>query len=111
MTVPTEWKADPASECFLVDDAICAAGGGADIGGGTGVALLAVVGVEEAESEWAAAAACSEAAAGWGCGGAKCAVTPGPGAAGKGGGLSGCGLVHTSLVDSCSLSILGRRRT
>ena len=63
MTVPTEWKADPASECFLVEDAICEAGGGADIGGcGTGVALLAVVGVEEAESEWAAAAACSTAA-------------------------------------------------
>ena len=106
MTVPTEWKADPASECFLADDAICAAGGGADIGGGTGVALLAVVGVEEAESEWAAAAACSTAA----CGGAKCAVDAGSGAAG-GGGLSGCGFVHTSFVDSCSLSILGRRRT
>ena len=110
MTVPTEWKADPASECFLVDGAICAAGGGADIGGGTGVALLAVVGVEEAESEWAVAAACSTAAgaAVWGCGG----VTPGPGAAGKGGGgLSGCGFVHTSFADSCSLSMLGRRRT
>ena len=69
-----------------------------------------MVGVEEAESE---VAACSDVGAVCGCKGAKCAApaaaVAGPLAAG--GGLSGCGFVQTSLVVSCSLSILGKRRT
>ena len=106
MTVPTEWNADPASDCFRdVDDDTAAGGTGAAAGaGGSGVALLAVVGVDEVESE-AAAAACSDGAyaAGRGCSGAAAEV---------GGGVSGCGFVlTTSVVDSCSFSMLGRRRT
>ena len=108
MTVPTEWNAEPASDCFLVvEDAIAADGGVC----GTGVAQLVVVGVEEAESE---VAACSDVGAVCGCRGPKCAAAAAVAVAGPlaaGGGLSGCGFVQTSLVVSCSLSILGRRRT
>ena len=109
MTVPTEWNAEPANDCFLDVDTTGGTDAAAGVGG-SGVALLAVVGVDDVESERAAAAAavaatCSdgECAPGRGCSGAAAEVS---------GGVSGCGFVlTTSLVDSCSFSMLGRRRT
>ena len=68
-----------------------------------------MVGVEVAESEVAVAGSDVGAVCVCGLTGEKC--TAAAAAAEVGDGLNGCGFVQTSLVVSCSFSILGNRRT